>query len=137
MLRPGERSGFDIIQTDAPQSVYSYALSAFYEQAESKPALLSLSIGYNSMDEIGTYHLVGEVTNRGNNGTTYVEVSGEFFDANHKIIDVADTFTTPSDLQPSQTAPFDLTVSSPNAKYILFGSLNVQSNDYSLMNNGQ
>ena len=113
-----------------------YALSASYQQAyTSKPAALALNVGRSNLDVINAYHLLGEVTNQGNNTATFAKVSGVFFDANHKVIDVVDTYTSPSDLQPRQKAPFDLQSLSPNARDIKFASINIQSNEYSLINN--
>ena len=103
-----------------------------YERAGTlKPAALYLYIGQSSIDSIGTYPLLGEETNLGN--TSFVDVSAIFFDANHKVVDIEHTYTTPLDLQPGQKAPFDLTIFSPNSSLIRFVSLDVRSEDYSLL----
>jgi len=134
-LGPGEKSGFDILLTNVPSDASNYAASASYQQAStSKPAALSISVGRSNVDIINSYHLLGEVTNQGNSTATFVKVSAVLFDANHKIIDAVDTFTSPSTLQPGQLAPFDLQSLSPNARQIKFASINAQSNEYSLIN---
>lgn len=134
-LAPEEKSGFDLILTNVPSGANSYALSTSYQQAyTSKPPALSVNVGRQNIDIINAYHLLGEVTNQGNSTATFVKVSAALFDANHKIIDAVDTFTSPTNLQPGQKASFDLQSLSPNARDIKFASINVQSNEYSLIN---
>jgi hypothetical protein len=64
-------------------------------------------------------------------------VSAVFFNANHKIIDVGSTSTEPSNIPPIHKAPFDLQSlpDDPNGTDIRFASVNVQSDQYSLMDN--
>jgi hypothetical protein len=138
VLNPGAKSGFDILFTNVPTGASSYAVSASYQQASApKPQALSISVGHQNIDSINAYHLLGEVTNQGNNTATFVKVSAVLFDANHRIIDVVNTFTSPNNLQPGQTAPFDLQSLSPNARQIKFASINAQSEEYSLINKPQ
>ena len=59
------------------------------------------------------------------------------FDGNHRIVDVVNTFTSPNNLQPGQSAPFDLQSLFPNARQIKFASINAQSEEYSLINKPQ
>jgi hypothetical protein len=133
-LRPREKSGFDISVTNGLENAFNYELSVSYQRAGTlKPAALYLYMGQSSIDSGGTYHLLGEVTNMGNTPTSFVDVSAIFFDVNDKVVDVEHTYTTPSDLQPGQKAPFDLTISSPNSSLIRFVSLDAQSDDYSLI----
>jgi hypothetical protein len=42
------------------------------------PASLKLSIGDSHLDNIGGFHIVGEVTNQGSTKATFVKVSGAF-----------------------------------------------------------
>jgi hypothetical protein len=120
-LGPGEKSGFDVLLTNVPSGASNYAVSASYQQAStSKPAALSINVGRPNIDIIKAYHLLGEVTNQGNNTATFVKVSAVFFDANHKVMDAVDTYTSPSDLQPGQKAPFNLQSLSPNTRQIKF-----------------
>jgi len=64
---PEETSPFEIILTDATQSqkVSSYKLAASGDKTEALPASLKLSLGDNHLDDIGYYHIAGEVTNQG------------------------------------------------------------------------
>lgn len=133
-LRPGEKSGFDISVTSGLENAFNYELSVSYERASTlRPAALYLYMGQSSIDSGGTSHLLGEVTNLGNTPTSSVDIYAIFFDVNHKVVDLEHAYTTPGDLQPGQKAPFDLTISSPNSSLIRFVSLNVQSDEYSLL----
>ena len=64
---PEETSPFEIILTDATQSqkVSNYKLAASGDKTEALPASLKLSLGDNHLDDIGYYHIAGEVTNQG------------------------------------------------------------------------
>jgi hypothetical protein len=80
VLRPAEKSSFEIILTDATQSqkVSSYKLSVSGDNTESMPAALKLSVGGNHLDDIGYYHIVGEVTNEGNQKLHLLKYLGHF-----------------------------------------------------------
>ena len=83
------------------------------------------------LDDIGSYHIVGEVTNKGNEKATFVKVSGAFYNSSNIVVASDFTFTDPQDLEPGQTAPFDITVSAPTANEITSASLDVDSVQYS------
>jgi hypothetical protein len=53
---------------------------------------------------------VGEVTNQGNQKATFVKVSGAFYNSSNKVVAADFTYTDPQDLEPGQTAPFEITV---------------------------
>jgi hypothetical protein len=94
VLNPGG-AGFDILFTNIPPGASSYAVSASYQQTSvPKTPAVSINVGHQNIDSINTYHLLGEVTNQGNNTVTFVKVSAVLLDANHRIIDVVNTFTT-------------------------------------------
>src|SRR5205807_1213221 len=78
----------------------------------------------------------GEIVNLGKNITNSVEVSGVFFDSNHKVIDVVKTFPKSTELNPDQRTSFDLVIWSPNVKAIKFASINAQSKEYSSIKYG-
>lgn len=133
VLRPAEKSSFEIILNDAQQSqgVSSYKLSVSGDKTEPPPASLKLSVGDSHVDDIGSYHIVGEVTNQGNEKATFVKVSGSFYNSSNIVVAADFTFTDPKDLDPGQTAPFDITVTGPTANEISSASLNVDSTQYS------
>jgi hypothetical protein len=133
VLRPAEKSSFEIILNDAAQSqkVDSYKLSASGDKTQALPASLKLSVGDSHLDDIGAYHIVGEVTNQGNQKATFVKVSGAFYNSSNAAVAADFTFTDPQDLESGQTAPFEIIVNAPTANEITSASLNVGSNQYS------
>jgi hypothetical protein len=134
VLRPAEKSSFAIILTDIGQSqkVSSYKLSASGDKTEALPASLKLSVGDSRLDSIGFYHVVGEVTNEGNQKTTFVKVSGAFYNSSNVVVAADYTYTDPKDLEPGETAPFEIIVTSATAaNEITSASLDVDSAQYS------
>jgi hypothetical protein len=142
----GGRSGFSVIvpanviknSTGYSISVTSYTKSPAAAAAplSLKPALLNLNINNKGAKDLnGNYHLLGNVTNKGNNTATHVRVSTVFLNGTNKIIDAQGGFTTPMNLQSGQTAPFNFTVLSPNLNEIKTVAVNTQSQEYSMMVN--
>jgi hypothetical protein len=143
----GGRSGFNIIvPANVTKNSTGYSLSATsYTKSSAaaaaapplspKPAFLNLNINKGTKDLNGNYHLLGNVTNKGNNTATHVRVSTVFFNGTNKIIDAQGGFTTPMNLQSGQTAPFNFTVLSPNLNEIKTVAVNTQSQEYSMMVN--
>jgi hypothetical protein len=56
------------------------------------------------------YHIVGEVQNNGTRTAKFVQVSATLYDSNNKVIGTDFSFTNPSDIEPGQKAPFEVTV---------------------------
>jgi hypothetical protein len=133
ILRPEETSPFEIILTDTTQSqkVSSYKLAASGDKTEALSAALKLGVGDSHLDDIGYYHIAGEVTNQGSQKATFVKVSGAFYNSSKAVIAADFTYTDPKDLEPGQTAPFEITVIAPTANEITSASLNVDSEQYS------
>jgi hypothetical protein len=139
VLRPGEKSPFDIILDDKDQisKVSRYELSVSSVNSDPKPSNLKLTIGDNYYDDLGYAHVLGEVTNQGSENTQYAKVSGTFYNDQKKVVGAGFTFTEPSDLEPGQSAPFDLLLSehaSPD-KFgkMSSGTLNAQSQQYAML----
>jgi hypothetical protein len=137
VLRPAEKSSFEIILNDAAQSqkVSSYKLSTSGDKTEPLPASLKLSAGDSHLDDIGYLHVVGEITNQGSQKATYVKVSGAFYNSSNAVVATDYTFTDPKDLESGQTAPFEIIVNAPTVNKITSASLNVDSSQYSSINN--
>jgi hypothetical protein len=139
VLRPGEKSPFDIILNNRDQSdrVRSYKLAVSSDNSEPKLSNLKLTIGDNYYDDLGYTHVLGEVTNQGNEDTQYAKISGTFYNDQNKVVGVGFTFTDPSDLEPGESAPFDLLLtehaSDDRFGMISSGSLNVQSQQYAMI----
>jgi hypothetical protein len=52
----------------------------------------------------------GEVQNNGSETAKFVEVSATLYDSNNKVIGTEFAFTKPSEIEPGQKAPFEITV---------------------------
>jgi hypothetical protein len=80
--------------------------------AQQKQGLIIVSDnGFNDNDpSLPQYHIVGEVQNNGAQTAKFVQVSATLYDSNNKVIGTDFSFTNPSDIDPSQKAPFEITV---------------------------
>ncbi|MDP9290637.1 MAG: FxLYD domain-containing protein [Thermoproteota archaeon] len=59
-------------------------------------------------DIIGSYHVMGELTNNANSTIQNVMVTAHFYDANNGLVGVSTCcYTTPISLEPGHTATFD------------------------------
>lgn len=113
VLRPGEKSSFDLIFSNEQQvqKTQRYDISSINsETSQEKPANLKLNFGDSYYDSINYAHIVGEVSNNGPGVSKFTEVSGTFFDPQNKIVAAEYTYTDPPDLQPGQSAPFDMII---------------------------
>jgi hypothetical protein len=136
VLRPGEKSPFDVIFSNEQQvqKTQRYEISSITSEiSQEKPANLKLNYGDSYYDSIGYAHVVGEVTNNGPGVSKFTQVSGTFFDDQNKIVATEFTYTDPADLQPGQSAPFDMIISDDTSANIASGSMNVQSSDYAMI----
>lgn len=131
ILRPGEKSPFEIALLDASQiqKISSYKLSGSWLPARALPAKLVLKVGDSYLDEYGFFHLVGEVQNIGENTANYVKVTAAFYDKDNKILASSFTYTS-NDIQPGQSAPFEITLLDSFVRSIKTTSVNVQSGQY-------
>ena len=89
-LGPGERSAFHLLLTGVGQAgpIGTCQLSVSSQPAfgDQKPALLQLTVGRAYADSLNNYHVVGEVTNEGNDTANFVDVSAAFYNYNHQVI---------------------------------------------------
>ena len=92
--------------------------------AQQKKGLVIVSDnGFNDNDpNLPQYHIVGEVQNNGPETAKFVEVSATLYDSNNKVIGTESTFTKPSDIDPGQKAPFEVTVSTDK---VMVGELSI------------
>jgi hypothetical protein len=136
VLRPGEKSPFDVIFSNEQQvqKTQRYEISSITSEiSQEKPANLILNVGDTFYDSINSAHVVGEVTNNGPGVSRFTQVSGTFYDNQGKTVATEFTFTDPQDLQPGQSAPFDMIISDENSAEIVSGSLNVQSSEFAMI----
>ena len=63
---------------------------------------------------VKTFNIDGEVMNKGTETRDYVQITATFYDANKSILGSEFTFTEPTTLQPSQSAPFKISLLEEN-----------------------
>ena len=135
LLKPGNRSGFDIFLDETLSSKIRYTLTTSFEKSEDdKPEALELSLGKNSKSS-NSFRVFGEVMNHGKNDANAVKVSAIFYDEKHKVIDTDYVFTNPDIINPNKKAPFEFSFYTDNPEKIKSMAFNVQSDEYSLMTN--
>jgi hypothetical protein len=138
LIKPGNRSGFDIFLDETLPSKTKYTLTTSFEKSEGdKPEALQLGIGKNSKSS-NTFRVLGEVMNQGKGDANAVKVSAIFYDEKHKVIDTDYVFTNPDIISPNKKAPFEFSFYVDNPEKIKSMAFNVQSDEYSLItDNGQ
>ena len=134
-IKPGMRSGFHIFLDEKLPSNSKYTLTTSFEKSEDdKAAALLLSVDSNSKGS-GSFKVLGEVTNQGQDNANSVKVSGILYDKDHKVVDVDYTYTNPDIISPNKKAPFELSFYTDNSKKIKSVAINGQSDEYSLVTN--
>jgi hypothetical protein len=138
LIKPGNRSGFDIFLDETLPSKSKYTLTTSFEKSEDdKPEALQLSVGKNSKSS-NTFRVLGEVMNQGKNDANAVKVSAIFYDEKHKVTDTDYVFTNPDIISPNKKAPFEFSFYVNDPEEIKSMAFNVQSDEYSLItDNGQ
>ena len=103
------KSIFLVASAVIPLLLLTASNSAFGQQ---KKGLVIVSDNrFNDNDpNLPQYHIVGEVQNNGSETAKFVEVSATLYDSNNKVIGTESTFTKPSEIDPGQKAPFEITV---------------------------
>jgi hypothetical protein len=70
-------------------------------------------LSHNSYtDDVGYFHVVGEVENNTPTTAEFVQVTGTFYDINNAVVGTQFTYTNPSDISSGAKAPFDLVLTS-------------------------
>jgi hypothetical protein len=135
LLKPGERSGFDIFLDENLPTGSKYNLTTSFEKSDDvKPEALQLSVGKNYRTS-NSFKVLGEVMNEGNNSANAVKVSAIFYDGRHKVIDTDYVYTNPDIINPNKKAPFEFSFRINNPEKIKSMAFNVQSDEYSLVVN--
>jgi hypothetical protein len=133
LLKPGERSGFNIFLDETLPTGSRYTLTTSFEKSEDvKPEALQLSVGKNYRTS-NSFRVLGEVMNQGNNTADAVKVSAIFYDGKHKVIDTDYVYTNPDTIDPNKKAPFEFSFRVDNPEKIKSMAFNVQSDEYSLV----
>lgn len=133
LIKPGNRSGFDIFLDKTIPSNSKYTLTTSFEKSDDdRPEALLLSVGKNYKFS-NSFRVFGEVLNQGQNTANAVKVTAIFYDQKHDVIDTGYVFTNPDIISPNTKAPFEFSFYTDNPDKIRTMAFNVQSEEYSLM----
>ena len=77
------------------------------------PKVIQVQVTSAKKDIIGDYHIVGEITNTGNDTLSFVQVTVHLYDASNRLIgDSTCCYTTPTNIDAGHTSTFDSFVTS-------------------------
>lgn len=108
-LTPNQKSPFELSTYPDKISPSSYKLTVDYSITGNQPFQgLTILSNTPSTDSLGYYKIVGEVQNNGVRDSTYTKIICTFYDSSGNTIDKTFTFTDPSTVSKSSTAPFEL-----------------------------
>ncbi|OGD53152.1 hypothetical protein A3K80_04440 [Candidatus Bathyarchaeota archaeon RBG_13_38_9] len=118
IIPPGVKSPFQVIVTDQNQAekVHNYSLAVTDSSVTTKNLTKTLIILSNSshISLSGFLNIVGEVKNNGSSESTSTRVAATCYDENGKVVAIESGFTDPPNLNPEQTAQFNLMVNNEN-----------------------
>ena len=135
VLLVGRKSPFDLFLFDTTQSaqVDHYSLSVTFSATSPLPIGLEILSNSSYIDGIGWMHIVGEIKNMGSVKATYVKVIATYYNETGGVVDAEFTFSDPSDIDPNQTAPFDIILTSVRVPYVDKYELTAESTQYALV----
>ena len=135
VLLVGRKSPFDLFLFDTTQSaqVDHYSLSVTFSATSPLPIGLEILSNSSYIDGIGWMHVVGEIKNMGSVRATYVKVIATYYNETGVVVDAEFTFSDPSDIDPNQTAPFDITLTSVRVPYVDKYELTAESTQHALV----
>lgn len=77
------------------------------------PSVIQVHVTSAKKDIIGSYHVTGEITYKGNDTLNSVLVTVHFYDASGNLVAASTRcYTTPSNIDPGHTATYDIFVMS-------------------------
>jgi len=135
VLAPGQKSPFDLLLFDIAQSakVSSYKLFVSCTQAGPLPQGLEIESHSRYLDSINWLHIVGEIKNIASEEATFVKIAATCFDHEGRVVYAGLGFSDPYDLNPGQTAPFEILIESDRASKVATYELQAQSNQYNII----
>jgi len=108
-LAPGMTSPFLVLFSDPPAWA-SYDLVATWSTTSRTPYPLEILNHTTRFDAYHAFHVAGEIRNQYGEQRTFVKAFVTLYDADHNVIGVDYAYTNPDDLNPGQTASFDVEV---------------------------
>lgn len=129
VLHPGRKSPFSILLYNTQVHYYTLTLATSYV-TDPLPLGLEILSQNCTVDISGTMHITGQIKNVGSERATSVESLATFYNASGNVVAVSSGYSTPSDLDPGQTAPFEIILLSSRAPYVSTYALDAQSVQY-------
>jgi len=115
ILRPDEKTPFDLMLWEAPAGLDSYDLEVSGDETIEEPFLGIQFVQHDaSTDDDNNLTLVGEVTNVGEQPASQIQVACALYDAEGRVVDVGVTYIEGDILDPEGISPFKLYVSDVN-----------------------
>lgn len=134
----GRKSPFELALLDVAQSsrVANYTLSVSYLETNELPLKLEISGPVNYTDLEGNMHIIGNLTNHGDEILVNAKVVATYYDASSRVVAAALTSFDPEltgDINPNQTVQFEIELSQDRAQHVHTYVLNAESNQYTMI----
>ena len=136
VLLPGRKSPFEVLLVDTTQAakVHRYSLGVTFSTTSPIPMGLEILSNSSYIDEAGYMHVVGEIKNIETGAATYVKVMATFYNSTGNVVATAFTYSDPSDIDPGQTAPFEvLLIYTNRVPLVATYALTAESNQYAMV----
>jgi hypothetical protein len=109
ILTPGMTSPFLVLFYDAPTWA-SYDLVVTWSTTDNVPYPLKILNQSTRFDSYDAFHVTGEIRNQYGEQRTFVKAFVTLYDENHNVVGTDYAYTNPYDLNPGQTASFDVEI---------------------------
>jgi hypothetical protein len=109
-LAPGQKSPYEVSTYPAADlPVDHYTLTAAADYTDVSPYRNFIVQGITiSYDNLGYFHIVGEVVNTGQQTATYTKIVATFYDSNETVIGYSFTYAAVDPLSSGATSPFEV-----------------------------
>ncbi|MCJ7633250.1 FxLYD domain-containing protein [Candidatus Bathyarchaeota archaeon] len=135
LVLAGRKSPFNLYLWDKGQSAKVHHYSLYASFSTTSPISQGLQILSNSSytDGIGYLHIIGEIKNTGTIQATFVSVIATCYNSTGGVVATDYSYTSPTDLNPNQTAPYDISVSSDRTPYVHHYVVSADSTQYAVV----
>jgi hypothetical protein len=136
VILAGRKSPFEILLIDTGQAlkVHHYSLSVTYSVTSPIPMGLEMLSHSSYIDGVGYMHVVGEIKNVETSTATFVKIIATFYNSSGHVVATDFTYSDPHDIDPNQTAPFQLLLIYANRVPLIASyALTAESNQYALV----
>jgi hypothetical protein len=110
VLLPGEKSPFDIT-TNQFENTTRYEVQIDANPARTAPRTdLDILSTSDNIDDIGYWHVTGEVENTGSTPAQFIKVILTARDVNKEVVDVGYSYTSLDTIPPGGKSPFEISI---------------------------